>query len=57
MSDFRDKIIKCIEMDSIAFNKIGLNAFSFVKNNYDYEQIAKQYAKIFLSEYNLFYDI
>lgn len=54
IEDFRDKLIKYIEMDQSDFNQIGENAYRFVKNNYDYEDIAKQYTEILVQEYNKF---
>ena len=53
--DFRKKIIKCIEMDQIDFNYMEESAYKFVKNNYDYEDIAKRYIQVLVEEYKKFY--
>lgn len=52
IQDFRDKIMDCIEMSGNEFRKMKENAYYFIKNNYDYESIAKQYTDIMINEYN-----
>lgn len=48
--DFRKKIINCIEMDDVEFKQITENAYNFVKENYSYEIIAKNYTDIIIEE-------
>jgi len=50
--DFREKIIKCVEMNISQFNLMKENAYKYVKDNYDYDNIAKQYTDILYNEYN-----
>lgn len=51
INDFRSKIVKCIEMDEVKFNEISQNAFGFVRDNYNYEIIARQYSDILYHEH------
>lgn len=55
IEDFRTKITQCIDMDSYKLTKMGIDAYNFVKENYDYEDIAKQYTDILVDEYNKFH--
>jgi len=50
VKDFRDKILKCIEMDEQDYKKMRDNAYKFVKEYYDYMNIAKQYTSILENE-------
>ena len=54
IDDFREKIKKCVEMDDSKYQEMKNNAINFVKENYDYKDISKQYTKILLDEYNRF---
>jgi len=54
MEDFRDQIIKCVEMDESEYKQIGINAYEFAKQNYNYEDIAQKYTDILIQEYNKF---
>lgn len=51
----RTKILKISEMKDNEYNEISYNAFKFVKENYDYEEIAQQYTKVLLDEYERFH--
>lgn len=55
LESFRENIIKCIEMEPGKFERMGNNAYNFVVNNYNYEDIAKQYNIILIQEYNKFH--
>jgi glycosyltransferase involved in cell wall biosynthesis len=55
IDDFRDKILKLIEMGNDEYQKIRQNAYSFVKENYDYEDIVKKYIAIFEKEYSRYH--
>lgn len=57
IEDFRLKILDCINMDQKAYKSMGDNAYHFVKDNYDYKNIAKQYESILVQEYNKFHGI
>lgn len=54
IDDFRNKIISCLEMDELEFNQMGKNAYEFVKANYNYKDIAKQYTDILIEEIKKF---
>lgn len=51
VNDLRDKILKCANMPETDYKKMSHNAFNFVKNHYDYENIADQYTEILKAEY------
>lgn len=53
--DFRRQIIRCIEMPKDKFDKMHKNAFEFIDNNYNYEDIAKKYTDLLIDEYNKFH--
>lgn len=57
IKDFRQKILDCINMDQKSYKKMGDNAYEFVKDNYDYKDIAKKYESILIQEYNKFHGI
>jgi glycosyltransferase involved in cell wall biosynthesis len=54
IEEFRLKIEKCAEMLAAEYKKIGDNAFEFVKNNYDYKDIADQYTDVLVDEVGKF---
>lgn len=54
LEDFRSKIMKVIELNNSSFRELSNNALNFVKNNYDYKDIAQQYTEIMAFEYDLF---
>lgn len=54
VDDFRKKVIECADMSVDDYKKIGENALNFIKNNYDYENIAKQYTDILEKEFLTF---
>lgn len=51
VNDFRDKVLKCIEMKETDYEIMKNNAYSYVTTNYNYEDIAKQYTDILVNEY------
>jgi glycosyltransferase involved in cell wall biosynthesis len=51
VDDFRKKIVECIEMPFDQFNSMKQNAYKLVKENYNYEDIAKEYTEILIHEY------
>lgn len=55
IEDFRAKIQKILKMPNKEYQKMRLKAYQFVKNNYDYKEIAKQYTEILEKEYKRFY--
>lgn len=55
IENFRDEIIHCVEMDPIQLKRMGDNAYRYVKANYDYEYIAKQYIEILIKQYDKFH--
>lgn len=52
IQDFREKIALCANMDEVKYNEMKENAYNFIKNNYDYENIVDKYLEIMKSEYN-----
>lgn len=54
LEDLRDKLIMCVEIENEKYNKIRENAITFVKENYDYNNIAKMYIDILVEEYKQF---
>ena len=52
VQDLRDKIMTCIEMKISEYEQMKENAYSFIKDNYDYAIISEQYNDILLSEIN-----
>jgi len=54
INDFRNKIVKLIEMDDVQYKQMGENAYNFVKENYNYEYIAKLYTDILIEEVKKF---
>lgn len=55
IQDFRTKIMKCVEMSEVEFRQMKENATKFIKENYDYENIVKQYIDILVNEYDKFH--
>jgi len=55
VSDFRSKILQCVEMPEPEFRQLGRNACKFVRDNYDYKEIAKKYTEILTQEYERFH--
>lgn len=53
-ADFRRKIIQCVEMPFNQYEEMKNNSFSFVKKNYDYKDIAKQYTHLLELEVDKF---
>ncbi|MGE7689364.1 glycosyltransferase family 4 protein [Lysinibacillus sp. NPDC097214] len=54
MEDFRDNVLKFIKLSDEEYKVISNNAYKFVKDNYDYEELTKQYNDILLNEYEKF---
>ncbi|MNP65710.1 hypothetical protein D3C76_1613280 [compost metagenome] len=52
IEDFRLKIKEFANMSETEYQKIGDNAFEFVRNNYDYKDIADQYTDVLVNEVN-----
>lgn len=50
IEDFRNKIMKCANMLENEYKEISNNAIKFIDNNYNYENIAKEYTNILLEE-------
>lgn len=48
VDDLIDKIIKCSNLSSNEFNRMGKNAHNFVKENYDYREITKEYMDVII---------
>ena len=51
INDFREKILKCVDMDETEFKQMKKNAYNYVRDNYDYKNIAEQYTNILVNEY------
>lgn len=51
IQDFREKITLYANMDKKQYEEIKENALEFIKDNYDYENIAYEYSEIILKEY------
>ncbi len=49
--DFIKKIRMCAEMDVHEFSRIGENALNYVRSSFDYRDIARQYERVLLDEY------
>lgn len=49
--DFRAKILMCAETGRDQYAQTGLNAYRYIKENFDYEDIARQYEAVLVSEY------
>jgi glycosyltransferase involved in cell wall biosynthesis len=47
VEDFRRKILQCIEMDDDAYKNMRNSAENYVVKSYNYEDIVRQYMKIF----------
>jgi len=56
IEDFRKNILKFLHMPNKKYQNMKLNAYQYVKNNYDYKKIAKQYTEILEKEYKRFYN-
>lgn len=56
IEDLKRKINKMVNISSDNYKEMAKNAYFFVKENYDYQYIAKQYTDILEAEYNRFYD-
>jgi glycosyltransferase involved in cell wall biosynthesis len=54
VDDFRRKIKLLIEMDKDQYNKISHNALKYIQNNFDYQNITKQYLDLIENEVRLF---
>jgi glycosyltransferase involved in cell wall biosynthesis len=57
IEDFRRKILDSVEMDNNEFEKMKMNSYLYIKENFDYKTIAEQYTEILIEEYNRFYGI
>ncbi|MBQ6534298.1 MAG: glycosyltransferase family 4 protein, partial [Opitutales bacterium] len=51
-SDFAEKILKCANMPKEEFTKMRENALNYIKCNYDYEKISREYESFIIDEYN-----
>ncbi len=51
IQDFRGKILNCSEMNEVEFKQMRDNAYNYVKENFDYEDISRQYTDILEIEY------
>jgi len=49
ITDLRDKIYTYINMPETEFNKMKNNAISYIKQNYDYENVCQKYMEIIYS--------
>lgn len=56
VDDLRAKIIKIASMNTKEYNEISKNAYEFVKENYDYKDIAQEYTKVLVEEYKRFHE-
>jgi glycosyltransferase involved in cell wall biosynthesis len=54
IEDFRLKIKEFANMSETEYQKKGDNAFEFVRNNYDYKDIADQYTDVLVNEVKKF---
>lgn len=50
----REKVLYCSKMDNKDYSKLKQNAINYIKANYDYEMIEKQYTDILLNEVKKF---
>ena len=54
VNDFREYILKCIEMDDKQYRKMAVNAYNYVKQDYDYKNIAERYTDVFVKDVKAF---
>ena len=54
INDFRDKILKCAQMDCAEYDKMKKNSYDFVINGYDYADIARECSDIMEKEIERF---
>lgn len=54
INDFRKKILELATMNSTDFDNMRNNAYEFIKERYDYEEISNQYDKVLIEEYHRF---
>jgi glycosyltransferase involved in cell wall biosynthesis len=54
MEDFREKMIHCIDMPEQNYSIIRHNAFEYVKEHYNYKDIAKRYTDAIIEEVEKF---
>lgn len=52
--DLRNKIIQFADMSVEEYNVISQNAYNFVRDGYDYKDIAEKYTKVLIDEYTRF---
>lgn len=55
IDDFRGKIKLCIEINDTKYQEMKNNSLKYIKENFDYQDIAKKYTEILISEYNKFH--
>lgn len=51
IEDFRNKIVDIANMDADELETVSNNAYNFIKENYDYEKIAREFEKIIMASY------
>lgn len=54
--DFRNKIKCCIEMDESRYFKMKMNSLNFIKENYNYKDIAEEYTSVLKNAYEVFHN-
>ena len=54
VNDLRNKILMMVELSKKEYQVVSKNAYKFVINNYDYENIAKKYTEVMLNQYKNF---
>ena len=54
VDDFRNQIQKLIDMPKEEYEKMRLNSYKFVTENYSYEQIAQQYTDVLYDAVNIY---
>lgn len=57
VDDFREKILRCVDMPKEKYQQMKRFAIQFIEENYDYREIAKQYTDILIQEYQRFHGI
>jgi len=55
VEDLKKKIMQIANMDKDEYDRLSQNAYKFVKDSYDYKDIAEKYTKILIEEYNRFH--
>lgn len=53
-NDFRRKILDCVQLSDKEYQVMAHNAYQYVKENYDYQNISRQYTNVLTKEYEQF---